>query len=391
MWVVKMKKRLISLFMVLIIISLISIPDIVEAKSKGYLVLVRNDPDSKWTAYEGLVCKSPEGNIMVKAAPISKLLKLDYSTTKNGFKITDNRNSLKENLTFIKGSNEYSFYDGKKSVKKKAVFKAYNSKDFTPSSNVIHFASLKDLEINATYFSKSDMPEKYKSLGYSGIVCFGGFYLDSIEELPSLYRVVDTKGNPLVELEPVKYDGYVAINGIDIPRLTGFAEENLSNNYWGADNYKEGEESLINALHDYSDKLKEDIKKMKISDNSGDLTQLAVKNQSISAEITGGSANACLILSKNLEQNCYDIYISSRLSKNPNKNQTDYSLILQNILKLYCHVISNNGDDLYELIYNHAELDSSLINKTSWTTIGSCQVKYSVIKGQALIYHIRAK
>jgi hypothetical protein len=388
-----MKRKLITLLILCTILStFISVPNLAEAKSsKGYLVLVHNDPDGNWTAYENLACASPKGNIMVKASTISKLLNLDYSTTKDGFKIADNRNSIKENLTFTKGNNQYSYYDGKKTVKKKSIYEAFTSKFFNPSANVIHFSTLKDLDINVSYFSKNNMTEKYKKLGYSGIICFSEFYLDSIEDLPSLYQVVDTKGNELVKLEPVKYDGYITVNEIEIPKLTGFSEAyNDPTGHWGADITKNT--PLEDSIDVYAEKLKKDVANLHDEGNSGENADIKVNDSVIIAQVNGDSMLSSLRLYKT--KSGFEIYLATRLTYTETDKKlknANYTEISNNILKLFCYIVTSDGNLLYNKIYKASEEDSSIVSEDKYTTYGNFQIKVRVENRHALIYSIKAK
>jgi len=140
----------------------------------------------------------------------------------------------------------------------------------------------------------------------------------------------------------------------------------------------------------FSEQLKKDIAAKKIERNPGEDAGIIILDNSMIGQIHGSVNLSPLILSK--ENDHYEIYISSRLSKNPNKNQADYSKEAQAILRVFCASISNSEDELFTAIYESAETDNTHgINKNSYVTIGDCQVKYRVEQGQAVIYQIKVK
>jgi hypothetical protein len=371
------------------LISLVAVPDMAEAATKSYLVLIENK-DGKWTAYQDLAYASGD-YLMVKAYSTSKALGLTYKINNKTLTIQNG----KKKLTLTKNSKSYEYNNGSSTSKKTAAYKTYAATIAKKSTYVVHYSVLENL-VSTTYFKGSNKTA-YKK--YDGVICYS--LSDNNLTLSDIPTKVPTSipteapkptEKPVKEDKEVGYDGTTTIGNIKVPKLDGFADT-LDKTSWGADDYTDGDDTndyMYDALQAYSAQMVADIKNMHIEDNSGDLTQLAIKNDAISAEITGGSSNAALILSKNAEENCFEIYISTRLSKNPNKDETDYSKILQNTLKLFCNVITNNGNELYNLIYNHAELDSSLISKNSWTTVGNCQVTYSAKNG-ALTYSIKSK
>lgn len=384
-----MKKRLIGLLMILtMLLSLVAVPDMAKAATKSYLVLIETKK-GKWIAYEDLAYASGD-YLMVKAYSTSKALGLTY---KNNNKTLTIQNGKKK-LTLTKNSKSYEYNNGSSTSKKTAKYKTYATKIAKKSTYVVHYSVLENL-VFTSYFKGSDKTA-YKN--NSGVICYST--VGKITSLPNINNVVDTNGDKLSDTttdnddtDMVGYNGYVTIGGVQIPKLDGFTNT-LDKTSWGADDYTDGDDTndyMYDALQAYSAQMIADIKAMNIEDNSGDLTQLAVKNDAISAEITGGSSNAALILSKNTEANCFEIYISTRLSKNPNADETDYSKILQNTLKLFCSVISSTPDKLYTAIYDSAETDNTHgINTSSYVTIGDSQIKVTINKGN-IVYSIKAK
>ncbi len=106
--------------------------------------------------------------------------------------------------------------------------------------------------------------------------------------------------------------------------------------------------------------------------------------------INGDSLNSSLRLSKE-EGDHYEIYISSRLNKNTNPDEPDYSVIAQNNLLLFCTIISSTPEKLYRAIYDSAETDNTHgINTSSYVTIVDSQIKVTINKGN-IVYSIKAK
>lgn len=382
-----MKKRLIGLLMILtMLISLVAVPDMAKAATKSYLVLIETKK-GKWIAYEDLAYTSGD-YLMVKAYSVSKVLGLTY---KNNNKTLTIQNGKKK-LTLTKNSKNYEYNNGSSTSKKTAKYKTYAAKIVKKSTYVVHYSVLENL-VSSSYFKGSDKTA-YK--GYSGVICYST--VGKITSLPNINNVVDTNGDKLSDTtidnddtDMVGYNGYVTIGNVKVPALTDFAESALTDpkGHWGADT--SGDTPLEEAVKDFSEALKAEIAARNIDGNTGEYAGIKVSDTSMIGQIHGSVNLSPLILSK--EEDHYEIYISTRLSKNPNptSESPDYSKELQSILRVFCSAISSTPDKLYTAIYDSAETDISHgINTSSYVTIGDSQIKVTINKGN-IVYSIKAK
>ncbi|MDF2844196.1 MAG: hypothetical protein K0R00_2622 [Herbinix sp.] len=376
-----MKKRLIGLLMILtMLISLVAVPDMAKAAT-SYLVLIETKA-GKWTAYNDLAYTKGD-YLIVKGYSISKALGLTY---KNNDKTLTIQNGKKK-LTLTKNSKSYEYYNGSSTSKKTAAYKTYAATIAKKSTYVLHYNVLGNL-VYSSYFKGSNKTT-YK--GYSGVICYST--VGKITSLPNINNVVDTNGDKLSDTttdnddtDMVGYNGYVTIGNVKVPALTDFSDAYKDpTGHWGAD--VTGDTPLEDAIDDYSEQLKKDVAALGDEGNAGENSDIKVNDSVIIAQVNGDSMLSSLKLSKT--DFGYEIYISSRLSKNPNKDEADYSVIAQNTLKLFTAIISSQSQTLFDSLYEDAE-GTSFISRTSWTTIGDCQVKCIIGKGN-VVYQIKAK
>ena len=386
-----MKKRIIGLLMILtMIVSLVAVPDMAKAATKNYLVLIETK-DGKWTSYKDLAYSS--GNyLMVKAYSTSTALGLTYKNNDKNLTIQ----SGKKKLTLTKNSKSYTYYNGSSTSKKTAKYKTYAAKIDKKSTYVVHYSVMKNLV--STFYFKGSEKTAYKK--YDGVICYS--LSDSNLTLSDIPTKVPTSlpteapkptEKPVEEDKKVGYDGTVTINGVQIPKLNGFAQNTLKGPYWGADNYENGERSLKDAIDEYSAQMVKDIKALNDETNPGETSQIAVTDYGIAAEVNGDSTMSALILSK--KEDHYEIYISTALiytEVDKERGNANYTKISNGILKLFCAVISSKPEELYNAIFDSYEGDEIYgINTSSWTTIGDSNVKYRIENGHAVIYSIKAK
>ncbi len=387
-----MKKRLIGLLLIFtLIISLFAVPDMAEAATKSYLVLIETK-EGKWTAYKDLAYANGDYQ-MVKAYSTSIALGLTY---KNNDKTLTIQNGKKK-LTLTKNSKSYKYYNGSSTSKKTAKYKTYAAKIANKSTYVAHYATLSNLSVYTQYYTGSKATD-YKILGYKGVICYST--VGKITSLPNIKNVVNTDGKKLNtdtttennndnsnnNDKTVGYKGTVTIGKTKIPKLDGFS--NLYKDptgHWGAD--VTGNTPLEDSIDEFSVELKKEIAKMNIEDNPGENADIKVNDSVIIAQISGDSMLSPLRLYKT--DYGYRIYISNRLSKNTNPNEADYSKVLQDTLYLYTAIISSEPKILYDSLYKDFEEDA-FISETSWTTIGDCKVQCTGGKGY-VNYLIKAK
>ena len=395
-----MKKRLIGLLMILtMIISLVTVPEMAKATTKSYLVLIETK-EGKWTAYKDLAYESGD-YLMVKASATSKALSLKYKNNDENLTIQNG----KKKLTLTKNSKSYKYFNGSSTTKKTAKYKTYAPKIANKSTYVVYYDVLSNLSVYTQYYTGSKATD-YKVLGYNGVICYST--VGKITSLPNIKNVVNTDGKKLTadtttdnhngntennNGKEVGYKGTITIGNTKIPKLTGFAGGNYNNGNWGADNYKDGDDNndyLYDAIQDFSNQMKKDIAARNIDGNAGEYSGIKISNHSLIGQIHGSVNLSPLILSK--KEDHYEIYISTRLSENPNptSESPDYSKELQSILKVFCSAISSTSDKLYTAIYDSAETDNTHgINTSSWVTVGDSQIKVTINKGN-IVYSIKA-
>lgn len=180
-----------TLCMLLICIIILNIvfPFKTEASSKNnnYLVVVQNK-DSSWTAYENLVEKSPKGNLMVKAKLMSKALDFTYNNY-GSETFTIQCGNYRYN-TYTKGEQTFCFRSSSDFfVNRNVVFTPYTSKE--SNYNMCHVSTLGTL-VNYKYYTGSEA-KAYKIKGYTGVVCYSKY--GQVTKVPSLYDIVNTKGD----------------------------------------------------------------------------------------------------------------------------------------------------------------------------------------------------
>lgn len=185
----KIYARIRSRIIFLLIFTIITIPSIsmAETKENNYLVLIQNK-DNTWNAYENLIVESPEGSLMVKAKLISDALNYTYKTLKNG-KFTIQKSEFRNN-TYEIGNQDYVFQSSSSgSIAKTTVYAPYTSEK--DGYNLCHFSSL-----NTMLFSKyypAAIAKDYKNKGYKGIICYSKYA--HITDVPGLNQVIGENGN----------------------------------------------------------------------------------------------------------------------------------------------------------------------------------------------------
>lgn len=387
-----MKKKWIGLLMVLsLIVSLMVVPNKVQAKDKGYLVVVQKENNGGWVAYENMACASPEKNIMIQAYSMSKILGFSYKNSDNNFTIANG----KKKLTFTKNSTGYKYYDGSKTINKTATYKSYSSKAFGKAVNLVHYATLGNLSVYTQYYSGSKAAD-YKVLGYKGIVCYST--IGKITSIPNINKVVDINGNKLENdtsnygNSNFGYDGTITIGGVHIPKLDGFSDAyDDTTGHWGAD--VKGNTPLEDSIREYSAQMKKDIIALNDESNGGSTAKISVSDNTILVEANGDSTLSAIRLYKT--NNGYEIYLSTALvytDYDKKMGNANYTKISNNALRLLCAIISSESETLYKAIYSEWEGNNDYgINKTSYVDVGDCQVKYRTENGHAGIYSIKAK
>lgn len=157
-----------------------------EAEKK-YLVLVQNSNRS-WTAYEDMIEPSPQKKLMIKAKPIAEALRFDYINFGDGEFIIQ-RGDFRYN-SYERNSASYVFQSSSTlSVNKTASNVAYYSDK--SGCNLCHISTLRTI-INYRYFTGSEIAD-YRKAGYTSIVCYSRYQV--IDEAPDIREVYDTEGD----------------------------------------------------------------------------------------------------------------------------------------------------------------------------------------------------
>ena len=341
------------------------------------LVLVQKKKNGAWTYYDNMSAISDSGEVMVNALGVAKELGLDYKYlypyAPSTLEITSSSNAL----SLTRGLSEYTQDDYNSTSVTKVAPEAMYTK-WPDGLDMVHYLAFNNFA-HVEYYSE-DKAAEYKNKGYNGIICYS--LAGKITGVPNIKEIVKAKAYP-------KYTEFITIGTVDIPKLSSFASSALKDSNWGYDLWEYGYQPLEYALDEYSLYMRKNIVDMEIEDNAGDNAQIAVLDNSILAEINGDSTMSAMILSK--EDGYYEIYLSTRLSKNPNEREPDYSNIGQNVLKLFCAVISSTPEELNYAIYNSWEEDETYgINKSTWVTVGDSLVQYRS-GDHAGIYMIKAK
>ncbi len=193
------------LLAIIILATFIPFPAKAAAKESRYLVLVQNR-DHSWTAYENLTEESPQGNIMVKAKSISEAIGFSYKINKDA-SFTIQKSQFRKN-TYVKNNTTYSFQcSSSASIGRITVYPPYSS--VKNKSNLCHFKSLSTL-LHCKYYSAS-IANDYKKAGYKGILCYSNY--DAIADVPALKDVTDSSGNKFfTDTEPDENSGDDANN-----------------------------------------------------------------------------------------------------------------------------------------------------------------------------------
>ncbi len=339
-------------------------------------VLIQKKKNGPWTYYDNLSAISDNGEVMVNALGVAKELGLSHEYfTYTGQTTLTISNGLKS-LYLTRGAREFKQSDDSSKTTKDAPEAMYIK--WPEGLDMVHYLTFNHLA-HVEYYT-GDQATDYKSKGYNGVICYS--LAGKITGVPNSNEIVKAKAYP-------KYNEFITIGTVDIPKLSSFASSALKDSNWGHDLWEYGYRPMEYALDEYSLYMRKNIIDMEIEDNAGDIAQMAVLDHAILAVINGDITMSAMRLSK--EDDHYEIYLSTRLSKNPNKRQPDYSNVGQNVLKLFCAIISSTPEELNYALYNSWEEDETYgINKSTWVTVGDCKVKYRS-ENHAGVYMIKEK
>ncbi len=189
LWKRLTEKRSIMWIIFILIFTIIVLPSVSKAETKEnkYLVLIQNK-DNTWTAYDNLIEESPEGSLMVKAKSISERLDFSYKILKNG-NFTIQKSKFRNNI-YEKGNEEFTFQCSSSAfITKTTVNAPYTSEK--NGHNVCHFSTLNTM-LYSKYYSAS-IAKEYKKEGYKGVICYSKYEI--ITDVPDFNEVRNDKGN----------------------------------------------------------------------------------------------------------------------------------------------------------------------------------------------------
>lgn len=355
-----------------------------EPAKKAPLVLIQTKKNGKWTYYDNLATVTEDGQVMVKALAIANVFGFERRYFAGELRIT---NYPKE-LIYTPESKQYRQYHKSASIGSGIPIKTNKSAevamytDWNYGLDMIHYKTL-DYLVNVNTYTDDQIVD-YKAMGYDSILCYSS--AGKITRVPDIKNIIKAKEKPV-------YKEYANIGGVEIPKLTKFAKSALSDSNWGFDSWEWGYRPLEYALDEYSVQMRSDIMNGNMYNNPGEFARISVLDQAVQAQINGDSTMSVLRLRK--ADDHYEIYISAPLDfpkdKDPKKTSRDYTKIVNNVMKLFCTMISSTPDELYKVIYTSWEEDSSVISKKKWTVVGDSKVRYRVENRHAGIYSIKAK
>jgi len=87
----------------------------------------------------------------------------------------------------------------------------------------------------------------------------------------------------------------------------------------------------------------------------------------------------------------YEVILRGRLETQFEEESEKEAQLSRDILKIYLMKITPEYEEVYDIIYRHAEHDSSLISKEEWTNVGDISIKYTSGKGHLTYFIEEAK
>ncbi len=315
--------------------------------SDPYLVLVQQKNGS-WKRYEKLIEISSEGNLMVKAKPLAKVLELSYKKNKDGTFLLK-RSKTRYN-TYTKDSKEYTYTNGAVVTAKAALESPYTSKQ--SSYNLCQVSTLSSL-VHYKYFDKEQL-EGYE--GYKGVVCYSK-YEPIPEEVPATKPAPTKKPTPTPLPEPAS----IQIEGVEFPVRKSFL-------------------SLKDAMSDWGGsaaawkKLEREVDQKII-----EATDLVIESDTIGFSHLVADADGVYLTKASKG---YKLAINVKLNGSVLAEQNAA------IVKAMVTTISAKPTLVYQAIYDSFTSEHSHgINEDSYVVIGDCQLKV-VIKDGTVTYYI---
>lgn len=316
--------------------------------SDQYLVIVQQKNGS-WKAYDNLVEESDSGSLMIKAKSISKVLGLTYKKYNNGNFVI--KRSAKRYNTYNKNSKKYTYTNNLVVSKLEALNITYTSK--ASKSNVCEAGTLKTL-VNYKYFSTAYTKDDVK---YKGVLCFSKY-----ESIPVTIPVSDPvpakTPTPTPQPEPTK----IMIEGVEFPVRDSFLSVKNTLSDWG------GTVPLWSELE------------LEVDSKIVDTTDLAVSSNKIEFTHMGAGSNGITLVKAS---EGYKISISVKLGGSVLATQNT------SILKAMVTTISSKPTLVYTAIFE--SFTSGIkhgINEKTYVTVGDCKVKVKLEDG-SVIYYIK--
>jgi putative multiple sugar transport system substrate-binding protein len=138
------------------------------AATKGYLMLVEEN-DGSWSEYGGCIEVNAKNKLMVSASETAEKIGITYKKkNSNIFTISNG----KKKITYTIDSAKYKYYNGSKTITKKAAFKSYVS--MVNKTNLVEYSTLASLVYVKLY--SLEKANDYQKAGYSGVLCFSKYH-----------------------------------------------------------------------------------------------------------------------------------------------------------------------------------------------------------------------
>lgn len=154
------------------------------AQKKTYLVLIEQS-NGDFKAYDDLTILAEDKHIMVKAKPLAKALGLGYSNTNGSKKGCILSLGNKKNI-YTRNSKTYYYNGGNGSNMKKTAF---YKQSLVSSYNVIHYETLNTLVYHKYFYAQSF--SSYRGLGYTGIIVYSKY--NKVMQLPDISKIIGLK------------------------------------------------------------------------------------------------------------------------------------------------------------------------------------------------------
>lgn len=316
------------------------------SNTNKYLVLVQQK-DGSWKAYENIVEESSNGSLMIKVKLVSKALGFTYKKNTNET-FTIKRSTTRYN-TYTKNQTKFKYTNGSNKSNRIATNIAYTSKQ--SKYNVCQANTLSSL-VHYKYFDGSKTND-YKS--YRGVICYSK-YKKIPSDVPNSTPAPTKKPTPTPIPEPTT----ISIEGVEFPVRANFLSVEKALSDWG------GTATTWSLLEQEMDGKIIKTTDLSVGMNSIEFSHL-------------GSGSDGIYLKK--ASKGYLLSISVKLSGSVVADQNAA------IVKAMITTISSKPSLVYRIIMDSFITDNKHgINKKTYVTVGDCKVKVKMKDGVVTYY-----